>query len=189
MNFVPITSTTPASAYWGIDQSLTYGKSTTVLSGSAGIVDTGTTLLLLATDAFEAYQRATGATLDDATGLLALSAAQYSKLQSLFFTVGGVTYELTPNAQIWPRALNATIGGEEGHIYLVVADLGSPSGQGLDFISKCRTRSPCVKRGLLTRMIRRVDGFAFLQRFYSVYDTSNAQVGLATTPFTDVETN
>lgn len=141
VNFVPITSTTPASAYWGIDQSLTYGKSTTVLSGSAGIVDTGTTLLLLATDAFEAYQRATGATLDDATGLLALSAAQYSKLQSLFFTVGGVTYELTPNAQIWPRALNATIGGEEGHIYLVVADLGSPSGQGLDFISKYPRRS------------------------------------------------
>lgn len=33
------------------------------------------------------------------------------------------------------------------------------------------------------------DGFAFLQRFYSVYDTGNNQVGLATTPFTDAETN
>lgn len=33
------------------------------------------------------------------------------------------------------------------------------------------------------------DGFAFLQRFYSVYDTGNAQVGLATTAFTDATTN
>ena len=80
---------------------------------------------------------------------------------------GGTTYELTANAQIWPRSQNAELGGEADGIYLVVADLGSPSGQGLDFIN----------------------GFAFLQRFYSVFDTGNAQVGLATTAFTDVETN
>ena len=34
-----------------------------------------------------------------------------------------------------------------------------------------------------------IDGFAFLQRFYSVFDTGNSQVGLATTAFTDAETN
>ena len=136
MTFVPITSTSPASAYWGIDQDVTYGSSgTTLLSGSAGIVDTGTTLLLLATDAFQAYQDATGATPDESTGLLSLTEAQFANLQSLFFTIGGTTFELTPNAQIWPRALNSTIGGEEGRIYLVAADLGSESGQGLDFIS------------------------------------------------------
>ena len=33
------------------------------------------------------------------------------------------------------------------------------------------------------------DGFTFLQRFYSVYDTTNSQVGLATTEFTNAETN
>lgn len=54
---------------------------------------------------------------------------------NLAVTVGGVSYELTANAQIWPRSLNSTIGGEEGQIYLVVSDLGSQSGQGLDFIS------------------------------------------------------
>jgi len=47
-----------------------------------------------------------------------------------------VTYELTPNAQIWPRALNSTLGGNEGQIYLIVSDLGSSFGTGLDFISK-----------------------------------------------------
>ncbi|KAI0826845.1 acid protease [Trametes gibbosa] len=168
VSFVPITSTQPASMYWGIDQDVSYGSDgTSLLSGSAGIVDTGTTLLLLATDAFQAYQQATGATLDNETGLLTLTDAQFKELKSLFFTIGGTSFELTANAQIWPRALNSTIGGEEGKIYLVASDLGSQSGQGLDFIN----------------------GFAFLQRFYSVYDTGNSQVGLATTPFTDAETN
>ena len=43
----PITSTSPASFYWGINQSVKYG-STTISSTTAGIVDTGTTLLYLA---------------------------------------------------------------------------------------------------------------------------------------------
>ncbi|KAI0661988.1 acid protease [Cubamyces menziesii] len=167
VTFTPITSTQPASLYWGIDQQVSYGSDTTLLSGNPGIVDTGTTLLLLATDAFQAYQSATGATMDNATGLLTVTQAQFDALQSLFFTVGGTTFELTANAQIWPRAQNAAIGGEDGKIYLVAADLGTSSGQGLDFIN----------------------GFVFLQRFYSVYDTGNSQVGLATTQFTDAETN
>ncbi|KAL0959820.1 hypothetical protein HGRIS_011499 [Hohenbuehelia grisea] len=166
VNYVPITSTSPASNYWGIDQDLKYGD-TTLLEGNAGIVDTGTTLLYIATDAFQKYQKATGAKLDQNTGLLTITQAQFDNLQSMFFVIGGVTYEFTANAQIWPRALNSTIGGVENKIYLVTVDMGQESGSGLDFIN----------------------GFAFLQRFYSVYDTTNAQVGLATTPFTDAETN
>ena len=77
------------------------------------------------------------------------------------------TFELTPNAQIWPRSLNSKIGGTAGSIYLIVSDLRTNSGQGLDFIN----------------------GQTFLERFYSVYDTSNNRVGLATTPFTDATTN
>jgi hypothetical protein len=173
---VPITSTSPASNYWGIDQSITYGSGgESILSSTAGIVDTGTTLVLIATgsalspskylgsgadfeaspDAFQKYQKATGATLDKyvtfpslrppflitfyhrTTGLLKLTASEFENLQSLFFDVGGVQYELTPNAQIWPRELNSQLGGTEGNIYLVVSDLGSQSGQGLDFISTC----------------------------------------------------
>ena len=77
------------------------------------------------------------------------------------------TFELTPNAQIWPRALNSEIGGTAGVIYLIVGDLRRNSGQGLDF----------------------VNGQTFLERFYSVFDTANQRVGLATTPFTDATTN
>ncbi|KAF8267324.1 family A1 protease [Lactarius quietus] len=166
VNYVPITSTSPASYYWGIDQSITYGEES-ILSSTAGIVDTGTTLVLIATDAFQKYQEATGATLDQNTGLLTLTSSQFENLQSLFFDIGGIQYEFTPNAQIWPRELNSELGGNEGDIYLIVSDLGSESGQGLDFIN----------------------GFTFLQRFYSVYDVTNSQVGLATTAFTDAETN
>ena len=85
----PITSTSPASAYWGIDQSVAYG-SDTVLPLTAGIVDTGTTLLLLATDAYDAYTAATGATPDSSTGLLSITPEQFAALESLFFTIGGV---------------------------------------------------------------------------------------------------
>ena len=88
MTFVPITSTSPASQYWGIDQDVTYGTDTSLLSGSAGIVDTGTTLLMIATDAFQAYQKATGATMDQTTGLLKISQSQFDNLQSLFFSIG-----------------------------------------------------------------------------------------------------
>jgi hypothetical protein len=69
------------------------------------------------------------------TGLLTITASQYENLQPLYFNIGGTSYELTPNAQIWPRSLNAQINGDENGIYLVVSDLKSPSGQGLDFIS------------------------------------------------------
>ncbi|EKM61624.1 uncharacterized protein PHACADRAFT_112385 [Phanerochaete carnosa HHB-10118-sp] len=166
INYIPLTRTSPASQYWGIDQSITYG-STSILSSTAGIVDTGTTLTLIATDAFKSYQAATGAVLDKNSGLLRITSSQYQSLQSLNFNIGGVTYELSPNAQIWPRSLNTAIGGSSGDIYLIVSDLGSNSGEGLDF----------------------VNGQTWLERFYSVYDTDNQQLGLATTPYTDATIN
>lgn len=167
ITFTGITSTSPASEFWGINQSVRYGTSTSILSTTAGIVDTGTTLVLLASDALRRYQTATGAVADNNTGLLRLTTAQFNSLQSLFFTIGGTTFELTANAQIWPRSLNTAIGGTAGNVYLIVGDLGTNSGEGLDFIN----------------------GFTFLERFYSVFDTANRRVGLATTSFTHATTN
>ncbi|KAG2368815.1 hypothetical protein BDR07DRAFT_1477728 [Suillus spraguei] len=161
-----ITTTNPASTYWGINESIKYG-SKTILSSTAGIVDTGTTLLLIATDALAEYQSATGATLDEATDLLVISSARYKTLKNLDFYIGEETYTLTPNAQTWPRSLNSQIGGTSGLMYLVINDIGTPSGQGLDFIN----------------------GYTFLQRFYSVFDTANSRVGFAKTSFTDAITN
>ncbi|EIN04215.1 family A1 protease [Punctularia strigosozonata HHB-11173 SS5] len=166
LHYVSLTSTSPASEYWGIDQSIKYG-STSILSSTAGIVDTGTTLVYLATDAFDKYKSATGAKLDSTTGLLRITTAQYNDLSDLVFTIGGKKYTLTPNAQIWPRSLNSYIGGSSSHIYLVVNDIGSSSGSGLDFI----------------------DGYTFLERFYTVFDTTNSRFGIATTAKTTATSN
>ncbi|KAI6115954.1 acid protease [Pisolithus sp. B1] len=166
VNYVPITSTYPSNLYWGIDQSITYGGNT-ILSNTAGIVDTGTTLILIATNAFQTYQSATGGVMDTATGLLRITQSQYTNLQMLSFHVGTQTHDFIPNAQIWPRSLNTAIGGSSSYIYLVVADIGTPSGSGMDF----------------------TNGYAFLERYYSIYDTANARVGFAATSYTDSTSN
>ncbi|VDC06882.1 unnamed protein product [Peniophora sp. CBMAI 1063] len=167
ITYTATTSTSPASYYWGIDQTITYGTSTSILSNNAGIVDTGTTLIYIATDAYNKYVSATGAKLDSSTGLLTVTATQYAALKSLYFTIGGTKFELTANAQLWPRSLNSDIGGSSGKYYLVVADIGTNSGEGLDFIN----------------------GYTFLERFYTVYDTTNSRFGIATTPYTTATTN
>ena len=63
--------------------------------------------------------------------------------------------------------LNTAIGGSPNFVYLITADLGTPSGEGFDF----------------------VDGMVFLERFYYVFDAENSQVGFATTQFTDSTIN
>ncbi|KAG0703180.1 aspartic peptidase domain-containing protein [Suillus ampliporus] len=164
--YTPLTTISPASTYWGINESITYG-STTILSATAGIVDTGTTLIYIATNAFDKYKSATGATLDTDTGLLSITLTKYDALKNLDFNIGKTAYSLTPNGQIWPRSLNTYIGGDSSSIYLVVSDIGAPSGQGFDF----------------------VNGLTFLERFYSVFDTTNSRVGFATTKYTTATTN
>lgn len=138
----PITSTSPASQFFGISQSVRYGASTKLLTNAPGIFDTGTTLVLLATgthspalfadlgfltpdmvypDVLAAYINAVGAVFDPTTQLYRITPAQYTNLNSLFFTINGVcifrplfhtlvlstrtsqvVFEFTANAQIWP---------------------------------------------------------------------------------------
>ncbi|KAJ8469970.1 hypothetical protein ONZ51_g8640 [Trametes cubensis] len=167
IRYVPMTTAPRASEYVGYDQSITYGDQGIILDTSSGILDTGTTLILIATDAFQRYQDQTGGVQDEDTGLLRITEEQYGNLQDLYFNIGGVQYALIPNAQIWPRALNEAIGGTSDGIYLIVSDLGSMSGDGLDFIN----------------------GMSFLERFYAVYDIGNSRVGLAETAYTHAECN
>ncbi|KZP16465.1 acid protease [Athelia psychrophila] len=166
ITYTPLTTTYPAAYYWGVNQSVAY-NSVTILSSTAGIIDTGTTLVLLATEAYNAYLQATGAVLDSATGFLMITSAQYSALSDLDFIIGGTTLTLNPNAQIWPRSLNVLIGGSNSSIYLIINDLGSNSGEGLDF----------------------TNGYTFLERFYSVFDTTNSRVGFASTVYTAATIN
>ncbi|KII86951.1 hypothetical protein PLICRDRAFT_113595 [Plicaturopsis crispa FD-325 SS-3] len=166
IKYAPITKKSPSNAYWGLDAKITYGSSQ-IMGSNAGIVDTGTTMTLIPSDAFTLYKQQTGATVDSTTGLLTISADQYAKLSNLNFVINGATHALTPNAQLWPRSLNTAIGGSADAIYLIVADIGHNSGSGFDWIA----------------------GYTFLERHYSVYDTSNKRVGLATTSHTNDMSN
>ncbi|KAG2351405.1 hypothetical protein BDR07DRAFT_1319700, partial [Suillus spraguei] len=105
---------------------------------------------------------------DPATNLLVITGDQYDALEDLNFNFGGEIFSLTRNAQIWPRALNARLGGEQDIIYLMVRDLGTQIGQGdYDF----------------------VNGYVFMQRFYTVFYITNHRVGFSATEFTEATTN
>ena len=88
-----VTSTPASSQYWGINASSTYGdKRTTILPLTSGIFDTGTTLVLLASDVLEVYKNVTGAVLDNKTGFLRLTKAQFAQLESFYILAGDVRH-------------------------------------------------------------------------------------------------
>jgi hypothetical protein len=64
-------------------------------------------------DAFDRYLRATGTVAEPITKLFRITPVQYANLKSLF-TIGGKTFELTANVQIWPCMLKELIGGKWG---------------------------------------------------------------------------
>lgn len=56
---------------------------------------------------------------------LALLERRYAALKPLDLIIGGKKFTLNANAQIWPRALNAEIGGDADGIYLIVSTYGN----------------------------------------------------------------
>ena len=112
-----------------------YGNQT-ILPLTAGIVDTGTTLVLIASgtlqlstlssrkltslfsDAFDAYQTATGATVDQTTGLLTISEDQLDSLDSLYFDIAGVRsldlYAELVTEHVCRRDLNSPLTPKSG---------------------------------------------------------------------------
>ena len=156
INYVPITTDSSSSKYWGVDACASYGTGkTSNFNFTSGIVDSGTTLTLLNSDAYLAYQRATGAVVDNQTTLLTVTEAQYAALQSIYFDIGGITYELTPNAQTFPRQFNTLLGGDANKIYLIISEHLSLPGKDFGFVL----------------------GQTFMERFYFVFDTGKNRIG------------
>ncbi|KAF9202351.1 hypothetical protein BGZ49_007480 [Haplosporangium sp. Z 27] len=157
ITYVPVTTTSPASEYWGIDvSSITYGSSK-VSSTTHGIVDTGTTLILLEDSFVTAlYKNIPGAALDSNSGLYTIPSSQVSSLKNITFTIGGKAFTLTPSQYLVPANQVSNQGGQAGTTYSWVGSLGQNQA-GLAFIL----------------------GQKFLENYYSVYDTTNNRVGLA----------
>lgn len=63
--------------------------------------------------------------------------------------------------------MNTAIGGTANVIYLVVGNTGKASGTGFDF----------------------TNGYVFLERYYTVYDSGSSKFGIAPTQFTFATTN
>ncbi|KAF9202349.1 hypothetical protein BGZ49_007478 [Haplosporangium sp. Z 27] len=157
ITYVPITSAYPASLYWGIDvDSIAYGISE-VSSITHGIVDTGTTLILLSSSAVaRLYNDIPGAKLDNTTGLYTIPKSEISNLEDVTFTIGGNAFTLTPSQYLIPENQLDNFGFSKNLTYSWIADLGD-NDPGLAFIL----------------------GQKFLENYYSVYDTTNNRVGLA----------
>ncbi|KAG2354219.1 aspartic peptidase domain-containing protein [Suillus spraguei] len=165
--YTDVTNNPRSKKYWGIDQRITYGD-TDILLPTAGVIDTGSSFIYITPDAYGRYRAATGATIDQPTGLLRITPDQYNALKDLKFYIGKGVFSLIPNAQIWPRSLNyKTPGAENDGIYLIIKGLGTSTGTGFDFII----------------------GYTFMQRFYTILDRDNRKVGFALTSFTYATTN
>ena len=149
-------------------------------------IHTGTALLLLPTDSFNLYAEVIGAQIDQTTGLLSISPSKYASLESLFFHIVNATFEFTRNAQTWPRALNTAIGGSESQIYLVVGDVSVHYSILAELLINAWTMQIGSQRGSGLNFIC---GMVFLERFYSVFDTSEKRIGFAVTAHTLDQTN
>ncbi|KAF8433009.1 aspartic peptidase domain-containing protein, partial [Boletus edulis BED1] len=87
MLYFPVTTTPPASGFWGTELSIGYGNDT-ILSTSFdvhGVFSTSVPFIALAVvgDAHNNYKSKTGATFDLATGYLTITPEQYNHLESL----------------------------------------------------------------------------------------------------------
>ncbi|CAE7186075.1 unnamed protein product [Rhizoctonia solani] len=157
LNWVDITSGSLRD-YWAFEQTIKYGDQV-IQPSSAGIVDTGTTLLHITRQAFDDYARSIpGSQTDASTGLLEIPENSIIYMRPLSFVIDGKPYEFTSQAQLWPRELNRLIGGKENIYYSVINWLNEDSAaMGLNFVG----------------------GYAFLQRVYTAYDASNLKIGFA----------
>lgn len=76
----------------------------------------------LQSPAFAAYVNATGAVLNQTVGFYSVTPAQFAAMKSLHFRINNNTFDLTPDAQIWPRSKNSEINGTTNGIYLIIVD-------------------------------------------------------------------
>ncbi|KAJ6480983.1 putative aspartic protease [Mycena sanguinolenta] len=163
ITFVGKTTVIPYSDFWGITvTSITYG-SVVIGAAASAIVDTGITLIYIPTVAYNSFALASGGKTDPETGLLSwtmlptyVAIPQYPSA-NLAFNIGGVSFMLTPSQFTIPAAQYANFELPRGKFYGWISDGGN-----------------------VTANINYVFGQKFLENYYSVYDTTNNRVGLAT---------
>ncbi|KAF8177288.1 putative cathepsin E [Mycena galopus ATCC 62051] len=154
---ITYTSKTTASLYtdyWGITVSEIAYNGKSIGASASAIVDTGTTLIYIPTAAYNSFLSASGGKTDSVTGLASWTTLPTANFA---FTIGGVSFALTPAQFTIPTAQYDVWGLASGKFYGWIAAGGTEADE-LNFIV----------------------GQKFLENYYSVFDTTGNQVGFAT---------
>ncbi|KAH9808895.1 aspartic peptidase A1 [Melampsora americana] len=183
MTWIPKTLTKPASSYYGVNLTITASRKSIMLN-KAGIIDTGTTLVLLPDDAFKRYVAMipNATILDD--GLVMFPNSSIRHIPTLEFDFGGFKATLSANQQVLPIDQAHYYGASTRKRYSYVSAMGTPSGTGLDFIMGQKVKLVPSHLVLLTLclLIHNDDGSfhsKFLENYYTAYDSQSGSVGIA----------
>lgn len=114
------------SGFWAVKQTMKFGANMGALPSSSNVsayLDTGHPSIDLTAAGFADYKKITGAV--EKEGRLVLTEAQYLKLESLWFSWGGHDFEITRDAQLWPRRQNKLEGFADDDYVLIVGSTRS----------------------------------------------------------------
>jgi saccharopepsin len=204
LSWVPLTAQKPAKAFWGLDQSLVYdGK--TIMKQSAGILDTGTTLIYLATGAcmwpaqlqyemtkslhhrciqevsggYRSYERPEE--WDASHSQLSVQCPQATAIRHRKTDVR--TPSQRANMASSQEGLHCSCFLSEASVFLVayVMSQGAQDGYVYLVINDLERLSGSG--------LDFVNGFVWSERFYSVYDTGNKGVWIGNSKHVDSTTN
>ncbi|KAF8317951.1 acid protease [Clavulina sp. PMI_390] len=155
LTWVPKSTVSPYSLYWGVDVgTITYGSTTLLASGDSAIVDTGTTLIYLPIAAYNKFLSATGGSTDSSSGLAMFTT---KPTQTITIHIGTGAFTLTPAQYLVPTAQYDNFGLTTGKYYSWINN-----------------------GGLFQALVNFIIGQKFLENYYSAYDTTNSRIGFAT---------
>ncbi|KAI8447316.1 aspartic peptidase domain-containing protein, partial [Phakopsora pachyrhizi] len=163
LTWIPKTKLFFGSYFYGVEASIYCGKKL-IAKNSGGIMDSGTTLLLLHDDLFKSYMKEIpGASIEtgesESAGLFKIREDMVHSIPPLYIHFGDFNAILTAEQQLFPSVGAAKIGGRKGYRYGIINTMKLQSvDEGAAFII----------------------GMKFLEHYYTAYDGMNQRVGIAT---------
>ncbi|KAN0080186.1 Aspartic peptidase domain containing protein [Tylopilus felleus] len=157
--YFPLTTTSPASQYWGLDlSSCMYGSRTIIQTTIAGILDTGDPMILIPDNFFQLYMdEIPGAVLNKKAGLMKIPRSSVAQMQPLHFRFGDHDFTLDVDSQLVPQEIITASGGNTRNYYGTVRPMGRVTKHGFDFIL----------------------GRPFMEKYYTVFDADRQRIGFA----------